>query len=465
MAAASIWNRRTFAKVPCEPGVPVGVVLANFPGVVGLVPCGPGGGISLSSAGGLLDHSAVIEAGRNYALVENAASEQNGAHATTVSSTPATPSSPPPAPAAAARPKRTTRQAVSAGKRPVHADDEKGDYSDDGSEDETAPAAPPPPAKKARGKAAKKDVAAAAPGSPSKKPANTRAATGMKGSAASVNPPLLTLGYPGASGQSISLANPFGSGLALPVNYTTVKQMTKKAKTPPGARWLWKFVAKLEVAADGRFSLYGDKFQGGFDYDSTGTWTQLRHPRDFYSACLADSDEQQANQLRLTAANEHLVEKGKRWAHVGTQFNGQYYKGMPVGLSHTWTYDDAPFSGSSVARKVQWHETKVNVDRWLVDVTGVLSDDFPPGCYVLLADQIAERLPRDNNAYHVEMHGALQHLGPHYDKAKRDAVVAAEMERLDSLLADANALASNLNASANAAAGKGNRKISDMFAA
>ena len=49
---------------------------------------------------------------------------------------------------------------------------------------------------------------------------------------------------------------------ALMIDYDTTKIMGKTSKTPAGAKWLWKFVSRLDVNPDGTFRITGDKYQG-----------------------------------------------------------------------------------------------------------------------------------------------------------------------------------------------------------
>ncbi len=48
----------------------------------------------------------------------------------------------------------------------------------------------------------------------------------------------------------------------LMIDYDTTKIMGKTSKTPAGAKWLWKFVSRLDVNPDGTFRITGDKYQG-----------------------------------------------------------------------------------------------------------------------------------------------------------------------------------------------------------
>eukprot|EP00051_Salpingoeca_urceolata_P022773 m.377735 g.377735 ORF g.377735 m.377735 type:complete len:465 (-) comp20022_c1_seq14:25-1419(-) len=211
--------------------------------------------------------------------------------------------------------------------------------------------------------------------------------------------------------------------LVIDVDYTARKSMAKSSRTPANARWLWKFVARVDVQPDGQFSIHGDKYQGGFDYNGTGAWSGARNPVEFYRLSLEDKDEEKANASRIQEALAHYKDKGQQYGFRGTTFNGRFYKGMPVGLSHAWQYDDCAFGLGATAQGVQWRETKVNTDRWLVDVEGRLTGGFPAGSYLLVADQIATRLAEKQNAYRVAMRGQLHRVGDTYNKARRDQLL------------------------------------------
>ncbi len=257
--------------------------------------------------------------------------------------------------------------------------------------------------------------------------------------------------------------------LAVQVEYAAVKAMDKTSKTPAGARWLWEFVSRMEIGADGSFRLSGDKYQRAFDYDK-GDWSGARNPCDFLEASLADKgksgeDEAVHHAARMEAARLHFEDKGRRWAHRGTSFNGKWYRGMPVGCSHSWSYTDAPFApalGLS-ARDVRWTETKVDTDRWALDVQGKLvpqaaaaaGEDgasaagaagqapttpvMPVGCYLLLGNQVATRLEEKKNTYFVHLRGYMHYLGPQYDKERRDMLLNLQLSHLRAYAAMAEA--------------------------
>ena len=145
---------------------------------------------------------------------------------------------------------------------------------------------------------------------------------------------------------------------------------------------------------------------------------------DFFGASLLDKDEARAHAARLAAAAAHYKEKGRAQAFRGTSFNGKYYRGMPIGCAHQWSYDEAVFADGVTAVDVAWHETKVDTDRWLLDVTGRLVGDVTPGVYFLHGDQLATRRATQQNSYAVRLVATAVPLGPTYDKVARDAHLA-----------------------------------------
>ena len=150
----------------------------------------------------------------------------------------------------------------------------------------------------------------------------------------------------------------------------------------------------------------------------------MRKQGELFNASLGDEDEEKGHAARLAAAATHYKERGRAEAFHGTYFNNKFYRGMPIGCSHEWSYEDAPFAPGITATNVVWKETKVDTDRWYLDVRGQLAGSPPtPGVYFLHGDQQATRRNTKHNSYSVKLLARAQYLGPEYDAAKRNALL------------------------------------------
>lgn len=226
-----------------------------------------------------------------------------------------------------------------------------------------------------------------------------------------------------ATGDTVEL--PFGKVLVPPYvseagaagfSYGAVKTKATLAKGGfgpiAGSTWSWFIVAEMSVkggSASTEVQITGDKFQAGWAADT--------------ERAIAEGKLRSNQQLALQAVLE-----GNPCTALAAR------RGVPEGFSHQWNYADSEWTmdGAEASawstESTTWKENKL-ADRWKIDVKMVwkTTDAFPDGTYLLVADQRAEKLNR--NQYATAMRGALLHFD---GRAERNEALRRMLRCLES---------------------------------
>mmetsp|Transcript_31973 Transcript_31973/g.77890 ORF Transcript_31973/g.77890 Transcript_31973/m.77890 type:complete len:430 (-) Transcript_31973:121-1410(-) len=265
-----------------------------------------------------------------------------------------------------------------------------------------------------------------------------------------------------SSGRLASIASHISADAAL-IDYETIKDKENPKQLHYGfgpkaqSQWHWFFVAKKTMTPTEtdknayEFTLELDKFglaQGKakrlgsnseetlqskedmkdlkFTYGCTGAKLQKTASRKKKSILQAFlNDDPVSRDERLARAQAHKAalkyQKGRTKVFIDKHGKRNPYFGMPIGGVHHWLYQDAVLketglkSGRSIlwqTKNVQWKETKVTKNRWLLQVRGTLiapKGSIPSGVKlekqesILIADQIATKI--SPTSYHVHLKG------------------------------------------------------------